>query len=98
AYVIRRASESMSAARSPNRWAASVIESESTTAVLGEVEAEHADGVASHDLAHRVVRYSVHELGRHLLRVRPRRVGVRIVGLERDVVDTDLVERVDAVM
>ena len=52
---------------------------------LDAVELEHADGVASEHFVGDVVV----EVGEHLLdvlvRVRPRRVGVRIVGLETDV-------------
>ena len=44
-----------------------------------------------------VVGQVAHEVDRDLLGVRPRRVGVRVVGLEGGVVDADLVERLDAV-
>ena len=55
-----------------------------------EVELEHADGVAAHELVHDSSGRPGHQLLRDLLRVRPRRVGVRVVGLEGDVVDADL--------
>ena len=52
-------------------------------ASCSEVQLEHADGVAAHELVHDVVGKPGHQLLRDLLRVRPRRVGVRVVGLER---------------
>src|SRR5215216_7986429 len=66
-------------------------------ASCSEVELEHADGVAADELAYDVVGKPGHQLLRHLLRVRPRGVGVRVIGLERRVVDTDRLERFDAV-
>src|SRR4051812_724430 len=60
-----------------------------------QVELEHADGVAAHDLVDDLVGEARHHLLRDLLRVGPRRVGVRVVGLERDVVDPDAVERLE---
>src|SRR4051812_16041848 len=79
----------ISAGRSPNRCAAPAIDSGS------KWQRQHADGVAAHDLVNGVGGHTVHQLGGHLLRVGPGGVGVRVVGFERDVVDADLVERVD---
>src|SRR6266540_705954 len=62
-----------------------------------ELQIEHPDRVAAHQLVDNVVGQAVHELLRDLLRVRPRGVRVRIVGLERRVIDTDRLERLDAV-
>ena len=60
------------------------------TGSRGEVELEHADRVAAHDLAHRGVVDAGEQLARDLLGVGPGRVGVRVVGLEGDVVLADL--------
>ena len=60
--------------------------------LLRQVEAQHPDGVAADDLVDHVVGEAGHHLLGHLFGVGPGRVGVRVVGLERDVVDTDLVE------
>src|SRR5450631_1923968 len=61
-------------------------------------ESEHADRVAAADLVDGLVVESREHLLRDLLGVGPGRVGVRVVGLERDVVDTDLVEGLEAVL
>src|SRR6266550_771103 len=61
------------------------------------VEFEHPDSVAPKDLVLVLVVEAVEHLLAVLLRVRPSGVGVRIVGLEADVVLTDLVERLHAV-
>ena len=53
--------------------------------------------VAAHDLVDDVVGEMAHESSRDLLRVGPGRVGVRVVGLEGDVVDADAVERLEPV-
>src|SRR5438477_9920160 len=66
--------------------------------VSGAVELEHLDRVPAQDL----VRDLLIEVGEHLLRVllgrRPRRVRVRVVGLEADVVLADPVERMQTVV
>ena len=54
-----------------------------------EREAEHADGVAPGDLVDGLVVEVGDLLLEQLAGVRPRRVGVRVVGLERHVVDPD---------
>src|SRR5918994_2090497 len=61
------------------------------------VELEHPDGVAPQHLVRDLVVEA--GVGDHLLdvvlRVRPRGVGVRVVGLEADVVDSDRLEVVE---
>ena len=60
--------------------------------LLGEIEVEHADRVAPHDLVDALVVDAGHHLLGHLLGVGPGGIGVRVVGLERDVVHAHLVE------
>src|SRR6185436_6761943 len=67
--------------------------SDQSVTSLDAVELEHADRVAAQDLVALLVGDAFEHLLAVLLRVRPRRVGVRVVGLEADVVLTDLCER-----
>src|SRR5689334_14523492 len=62
----------------------------------GLVELEHADGVTAHDLVGLLVGRTFEHLLAVRLRVRPCGVGVRVVGLETDLVFADLVERSNA--
>src|SRR5680860_562070 len=61
------------------------------------VELEHLDRVAPQHLVRDLLVDAHQHLLDVLVRVRPRRVGVRVVGLEADVVLADLVERAQTV-
>ena len=53
---------------------------------------EHADRVGAHDLDDGLVVETFHDVHRDLQRVRPRRVAVRVVRLERDVVEANALQ------
>src|SRR5262245_558298 len=57
--------------------------------------AEEPGGVLVGDAAHVVAGHAGEALAEQRLRVGPRRVGVRVVGLHHDVVDTDALARVE---
>ena len=60
--------------------------------LLVEVEAEHSDRIAAHDLVDDVLRQMAHHRFRDFEGVGPGGVGVRVVGFERDVVDANPVQ------
>src|SRR6478735_1836220 len=85
------------AASSTNSSSSGIVVSPGRCRSAVERQAEHADGVAAGDLVDGLVVEIGDLLLEQLPRVRPRGVGVRVVGLERHVVDTDAVQRLEPV-
>src|SRR2546430_224214 len=64
---------------------------------LGQVELQHPDRVAAHDLLDLLLVQVLHLPLGDFFAVRPGGVAVRVVGLERDRVDAHVLERAQAV-